>query len=66
MEKINDACFYYFHLSPEDYLAILDIEMPSEELNFIPVYTICSPKLRPDDKTKNEYFEWENLPELEA
>ena len=53
-------------LSPEDYQAILDIEMPSEELNCIPVYTIRSPKMRPDDKPKNEYFEWENLPELEA
>ena len=53
-------------LSPEDYQAILDIEMPSEELNCIPVYTIRSPKMRPDDKPKNEYFEWENLPELET
>ena len=53
-------------LSPEDYQAILDIEMPSEELNCIPMYTIRSPKMRPDYKPKNEYFEWENLPELEA
>ena len=33
-------------LSPEDYQAILDIEMPSEELNCIPVYTIPSAALR--------------------
>ena len=52
-------------LSPEDYQAILDIEMPSEELNCIPVYTIRGPKMRPDDKAKNEYYEWENLPDLE-
>lgn len=53
-------------LTPEEYKAILDVEMPSEELNCIPVYTIRSPKMRPDDKLKNEYFDWENLPELEA
>ena len=52
-------------VSEEDYKAILDFEMPSPELNCIPVYTIRSPKLRPDDKAKNEYYEWENLPELE-
>lgn len=51
-------------LSAEEYTAILDFEMPSGELNCVPVYTIRSPKMRPDDKAKNEYFEWENLPEL--
>ena len=51
-------------ISNEDCQAIFDTEMPSEELNCIPVCTIRSPKLRPDDKPKNEYFEWENLPEL--
>lgn len=52
-------------LSDEQYRAILAYEMPSEELNYIPVFTIRSPKLRPDNKAKNEYYEWENLPELE-
>jgi putative SOS response-associated peptidase YedK len=52
-------------LSVEQYKAILNFEMPSQELNYIPVYTIRSPKLRPDDKAKNEFYEWENLPELE-
>ncbi|MEO7049239.1 MAG: SOS response-associated peptidase family protein, partial [Ferruginibacter sp.] len=51
-------------LTPEDYKAILDFEMQSEELNCIPVYTIRSPKMRPDDKAKNEYFVWQGLPEL--
>lgn len=51
-------------LSEEEYKSILDFEMPSEELNYIPVYTIRSPKMRPDDKPKNEYYQWENLPEL--
>jgi putative SOS response-associated peptidase YedK len=52
-------------LTEEDYKAILDFEMPSRELSALPVYTIRSPKMRPDDKAKNEYYEWANLPELE-
>lgn len=51
-------------LSPERYAAILAYEMPSEALNYRPVYTIRSPKSRPDGKPKNEYWEWEKLPEL--
>lgn len=51
-------------LSPEEYKDILNLEMPSQELNYITVYTIRSPKLRPDDKAKNEHFEWQTLPEL--
>jgi putative SOS response-associated peptidase YedK len=52
-------------LSDEEYKAILDFEMPSEELDYKTVYTIRSPKLRPDNRAKNEYYQWENLPELE-
>jgi putative SOS response-associated peptidase YedK len=52
-------------LSDEEYKAILDFEMPSSELDYKTVYTIRSPKLRPDNKAKNEYYQWENLPELE-
>jgi len=52
-------------LTDEDYKSILDFEMPSEELNYYPVYTIRSPKMRPDDKAKNEFYKWENLPELQ-
>lgn len=51
-------------LSPERYKEILNFEMPSEELSYYPVYTIRSPKGRPDDKLKNELWEWEKLPEL--
>jgi putative SOS response-associated peptidase YedK len=51
-------------LSEEEYKAILDFEMSSEELNCIPVYTIRSPKMRPDGKAKSDYYEWTNLPEL--
>ena len=43
---------------------ILDFEMPSEELDFKTVFTIRSPKPRPDNKSKTEVYEWENLPPL--
>lgn len=51
-------------LQLDDYKAILNYQMPSQELKAIPVYTIRSPKPRPDDKPKNEYYQWENLMEL--
>jgi putative SOS response-associated peptidase YedK len=51
-------------LSEEEYKAILDFEMPPEEMNFVPVYTIRSPKMRPDGKAKNDYYEWDKLPHL--
>lgn len=49
------------NLSEEDYRAILAFEMPAEELNYWPVFTIRSAKSRPDDKLKNEPWEWEKL-----
>ena len=52
-------------LSLDDYKSILNFEMPAEELNYIPVYSIRSKDSRPDNKRKNEYYQWENLPELE-
>jgi putative SOS response-associated peptidase YedK len=51
-------------LSETDYKTILDFEMPSENLDFKPVFTIRSAKLRPDEKEKNEFWEWEKLPAL--
>jgi hypothetical protein len=51
-------------LSADDYKMILAFEMPSEKLDYKPVFTIRSPKERPDDKAKNEYWEWEKLPAL--
>ncbi len=51
-------------LSEEVYREILGFEMPAEELDNWPVYTIRSPKLRPDDKIKTEPWEWELLPAL--
>jgi hypothetical protein len=41
-------------LSPERYKEILNFERGSEELDYYPVYTIRSPKGRPDEKAKNE------------
>ena len=52
------------NLSLEEYKHILNFEMPPEELEYHTVYTIRSPKLRPDGKEKNEYYEWPGLPEL--
>ena len=51
-------------MSPDRYSEILNFEMPSEELNYTPVFTIRSPKDRPDGLKKNEFWEWENLPAL--
>jgi hypothetical protein len=38
--------------------------MPSDQMIYYPVFTIRSTTLRPDDKLKNEYWEWEKLPAL--
>jgi hypothetical protein len=51
-------------LSVERYREILDYELPGEALEYYPVYTIRSPKLRPDGQPKNVPWEWENLPAL--
>jgi putative SOS response-associated peptidase YedK len=50
-------------LSPERYQEILRYEMPEDKMEAITVYTIRSAKGRPDGKAKNEYWEWEKLPE---
>ena len=51
-------------LTEDDYRGILAFEMPDEELDYYPVYTIRSSKGRPDDKPKNEPWQWEKLPAL--
>lgn len=51
-------------LSDEEIDEILKYEMPSENLEYWPVYTIRSQKPRPDSKIKTEMYEWENLPPL--
>jgi putative SOS response-associated peptidase YedK len=51
-------------LSPGEYSDILNYEMPSDEMEYYPVFTIRSPKERPDLLKKNDFWEWQNLPEL--
>lgn len=51
-------------LSVERYKEILDFEMPSHELDYHPVFTIRSPKMRPDNLEKTHPWEWDNLPAL--
>ena len=51
-------------LNTETYKQILDFEMPSDQLLYTPVFTIRSPKGRSDDKLKNEFWDWADLPPL--
>lgn len=46
------------------YRSILAYEMPSENLNFHTVYTIRSNKPRPDEKAKNEWYDWGDVPAI--
>jgi putative SOS response-associated peptidase YedK len=46
------------------YREILNYEMPQENMNYIPVWTIRSPKPRPDGKLKTDFWEWKDLPAL--
>jgi putative SOS response-associated peptidase YedK len=52
-------------LSLAEYQQILNFEMPSGELQYHPVFSIRTSKMRPDDKAKNALYEWENLPAIE-
>jgi len=51
-------------LSLDDYKDILNFEMPSEELNYLHVYSIRTNEMRPDNKRRNGYYQWEQLLEL--
>ncbi|MGZ5190712.1 MAG: SOS response-associated peptidase [Flavisolibacter sp.] len=51
-------------LKDEEMQEILKFEMPSEAMQYEPVYTIRTTKERPDGKTKLEQFEWGSLPPL--
>lgn len=53
-------------LSEAKYKEILHFEMPSAELDYHLVFTIRTPKLRPDNQPKNVCWEWEKLPELDT
>ena len=52
-------------LSAEEYRNVLSYKIPDGKLNYRPVYTIRSTKERPDGKLKNEFYNWESIPELE-
>lgn len=52
------------NLSEEEMQEILKFEMPAEELDYNPVYTLRTTKERPDGKGKLDAFEWGNLPPL--
>lgn len=51
-------------LSEDDYNAVLDEKILPDEMNYRTVFTIRSPKDRPDGKEKNEEYMWEKLPEI--
>ena len=52
------------NLTEERYRQLLAFEMPPEELDYWPVYTIRSSKPRPDGLDKTAYYEWPKLPPL--
>lgn len=56
--------FVDLSLTEARYREILNYEMPSDNLEYYPVWTIRSPKMRPDGKYKNQPFEWPGLPPL--
>jgi hypothetical protein len=51
-------------LNEAQYREILDYEMSPDNMNYIPVWTIRSPKPRPDGKLKTAFWEWKDLPAL--
>lgn len=51
-------------LSDEEIKTILDYELPSEEMEYQPVYTIRTTKERPDHASKIDRFDWPDLPPL--
>lgn len=51
-------------LDEQSYREILDYEMSSENLDFHTVYTIRSNKPRPDEKAKDQFYDWGNIPDI--
>ena len=43
---------------------IFNYEMPPEAMNYQPVYTLRGVDERPDGKSKYEFWNWPNLPDL--
>jgi len=51
-------------LSDNEIQEILNYELPSESLDYAPVFTIRTTKERPDGRGKLDPYEWANLPPL--
>jgi len=51
-------------LTDEQIMEFVEYEIPSEDLDVRPVFTIRTTKERPDGKGKADYYEWPNLPPL--
>jgi putative SOS response-associated peptidase YedK len=51
-------------LTDDDLQEILDFEMPAEELNYWPVFSIRSTKPHPNNGRKTDRYDWPNLPPL--
>lgn len=51
-------------LTDEEMAEILAYEMPPDQLQYEPVYTIRTTKDRPDSKGKLDRYDWPNLPPL--
>src|SRR5688572_12231929 len=49
------------NLTDEQMAEMLEYELPSGQLDYWPVYSIRTTKLRPDNKTKIEPYEWPDL-----
>jgi putative SOS response-associated peptidase YedK len=52
------------NLTDDEIQKILAFEMPADELEYNPVYTIRTTKERPDGKGKLDPYDWESLPPL--
>jgi putative SOS response-associated peptidase YedK len=51
-------------VTPDEYRDILNFEMPSEELEYWPVFSIRTSKPHPTGGKKNDPYEWAKLPPL--
>lgn len=51
-------------LNDEEMQELFQFEMPAENLDYHPVYTIRTTKERPDGKERLEAYQWDNLPPL--
>lgn len=51
-------------LADEEYEEILAYSLQPEALDFTPVFSVRTNKEREDGKEKNEYFQWDGLPEI--